>query len=504
MRRLVSRSHIYLLLILLLALGVRLLGISSRPIWYDEAFSILFAEKGPQAMAYGTLSPTGAGSADIHPLEYYTLLWMWMQMFGRSLTAVRLLSVLVGLGNIAFIYLIGRELFDDRLAATGALISALAPFQVHFAQEIRMYGLLALWLMACTYTYLRGSRSGHWTWWVLFAIFAAAAQYTHNLAALYLIPLALTPLFRREWRTLRSVVFGGLLAVALYLPWLLHLPAQIAKVQQAYWTVRPGVEKFFTLLLVYTTNLPLPNTWLLPALFTALAVTVISLWQTFRTLHKDKKSAEPGLWLLYLAFAPPALAVLISQWQPIYVERIFLPAAVIYGLWVTWAIFGTHLPRPVSVLMIALLAAGAAAGLWQHLTYSGFPYVPCGPMGAAVEAAIQPGDAIIHSNKLSLLPCLYSHPELPQRYIADTPGTGADTLAPATRGVLGVDDVPDLVAATQGKDRVWFIVFQTSIDEYTSAGDATHPHLAWLAQHYRLDHTEDWDDLRVLLYTRAP
>ena len=120
MRRLVSRSHIYLLLILLLALGIRLLGISSRPIWYDEAFSILFAEKGPQAMAYGTLSPTGAGSADIHPLEYYTLLWMWMQMFGRSLTAVRLLSVLAGLGNIAFIYLIGRELFDDRLAANPA------------------------------------------------------------------------------------------------------------------------------------------------------------------------------------------------------------------------------------------------------------------------------------------------------------------------------------------------------------------------------------------------
>ena len=73
-----------LVLILALALVIRLAGIATRPIWYDEAFSILFSEKGLSAMLYGTLSKVGAGTADIHPLGYYTLLWMWMDVFGRS------------------------------------------------------------------------------------------------------------------------------------------------------------------------------------------------------------------------------------------------------------------------------------------------------------------------------------------------------------------------------------------------------------------------------------
>src|SRR5215813_561423 len=89
--------------ILLVALLVRLLGISSRPIWYDEAFAILFSQKGLSAMLYGTLAPTGAGSADIHPLGYYTVLWLWMKVFGDSLVATRLLSLIAGLISVSLV-----------------------------------------------------------------------------------------------------------------------------------------------------------------------------------------------------------------------------------------------------------------------------------------------------------------------------------------------------------------------------------------------------------------
>src|SRR5215208_3825945 len=90
--------------ILILALCTRLLGIASRPIWYDEAFAVLFSEKGLSAMLYGTLAPTGAGSADIHPLGYYTLLWLWMKVFGESLVVTRLLSVMAGLISVYVVY----------------------------------------------------------------------------------------------------------------------------------------------------------------------------------------------------------------------------------------------------------------------------------------------------------------------------------------------------------------------------------------------------------------
>src|ERR1700690_4108109 len=127
------------LLILILALAVRLLGIATRPIWYDEAFSILFSEKGISPMLYGTLAATGAGTADIHPLGYYTLLWLWMKSFGESLIAVRMLSILAGMAVVGLIYLIGFELFGETTAQLAMLLTALAPFQIHYAQEIRMY-----------------------------------------------------------------------------------------------------------------------------------------------------------------------------------------------------------------------------------------------------------------------------------------------------------------------------------------------------------------------------
>src|SRR5215212_9072888 len=112
--------------ILVLALCVRLLGIASRPIWYDEAFSILFAEKGFGAMLYGTLAPTGAGSADIHPLGYYTLLWLWMKVFGESLVVTRLLSVIAGLISVYLIYLIALEGLSEAKVAQLAMLFAAA------------------------------------------------------------------------------------------------------------------------------------------------------------------------------------------------------------------------------------------------------------------------------------------------------------------------------------------------------------------------------------------
>jgi uncharacterized membrane protein len=129
--------------------------------------------------------------------------------------------------------------------------AALAPFQIHYSQEIRMYSFLAMWLLLATYAYQRGSKTGNWPWWIVFSVAAALAQYTHNLAAFYLVPLALLPILQKDWKTFRAVLLAGMGALLLYFPWALQLPAQFAKVQTAYWVERPDVSKLFTLLLVF-------------------------------------------------------------------------------------------------------------------------------------------------------------------------------------------------------------------------------------------------------------
>ena len=204
-----------LILILTLALVIRLAGIDTRSIWYDEAFSVLLAEQGPAAILSGTLAADAdLSAAEEHPPAYYFMLWSWMQAFGNSLVAVRMLSIIASLGIVFCAYLIAKHLFNRQTALTAALLTTILPFQIHYGQEIRMYVFMTFWLCLATLAFLKRQ-------WILFAVTAALAQYTHNLAAFYLIPLAFTPVFQKDWKTLRSVTLAGFAAIIIYSPWLI-------------------------------------------------------------------------------------------------------------------------------------------------------------------------------------------------------------------------------------------------------------------------------------------
>jgi len=491
------------LFILILALLVRLIGITSRPIWYDEAFSILFSEKGLGAMLYGTLAPTGIGSADIHPLGYYTLLWLWMKVFGNSLVAARSLSIIAGVVSIYLIYLIAlKATSDSGMAHLSMLFAAMAPFQVHYAQEIRMYAFLTMWLLLATYAYQRGVREGNWKWWAIFSISAALAQYSHNLAAFYLVPLALLTLLQKNWSAFRAMILAGVGALLLYGPWLVQLPAQFSKVQNAYWVERPDVSKLFTLLIVYLANTPIPPQWIVGVLAIVLGITVIGVLQTVMTMRRA--AARDGLWLLYLAFVPALLLFFFSQWRPVYIERALLPSGAIFCIWLAWVVTKTNLPRTAQFGILGLVAIGAALGLYQHLTYQDFPYGPFEELDLSLRQRLNAQSVIVHSNKLTMLPAMLFDRDLPQSFIGDEPGSPADTLAEPTQQVLNIRAQDDIEAAIGDAQQVWYIIYERSIAEYKARGNSTHPDLEFLEGRYNQQHVENWDGIQVFYFTQEP
>lgn len=499
-----KQSNLIIVAILIFALFIRLLGVISRPIWYDEAFSILFAEKGLNAMLFGTLAPTGAGSADIHPLGYYTLLWLWMGPFGRSLVATRLLSIVTGLVSVYLIYLIAFEALSDRKAAhLSMFIAALAPFQVHYAQEIRMYSLLLMWLLLATFAYQRGAKTRSWKWWGIFAVAAALAQYTHNLAAFYLVPLALLPILQKDWKTFQAVVLAAFSALILYFPWLIQLPTQFAKVQQAYWVERPDISKLFTLLLVYTTNTPIPENLISSALLIALILATIGFQQTVKTALLPQ-GARNNPELLYLSFGPPLLLFLFSQWRPVYVERALLASGAIFCIWLAWVLLRSNLSKIVQYSLSGLLVMSFLLGVYQHITYRDFPYGPFKELQLSLRQRGQPQDVIVHSNKLSFLPAMFYDPNLSQTFIGDPPGSRSDTLATATQQVLGIRAQLDIQTATRDATRVWYIIYQRALEEYETHETSIHPDLEYLNSNYRIELQESWGGLQLYLYSRKP
>ena len=127
------------LLLAITALGaaLRFHHIGSEALWLDEAFSIWMAQQPLAQMLQWAVR------IDQHPPLYYALLHAWLGL-GDGAGTVRALSALCGTLNIPIIFLLGRRLAGLRAGLLAALLLAVSPFHVHFAQEARMYALLAL------------------------------------------------------------------------------------------------------------------------------------------------------------------------------------------------------------------------------------------------------------------------------------------------------------------------------------------------------------------------
>jgi hypothetical protein len=118
-----------------------------------------------------------------------------------------------------------------------------------------------------------------------------------------------------------------------------------------------------------------------------------------------------------------------------------------------------------------------------------------------IQNRLEAGDVIVHSSKLSYLPAFYYNPSLPQSFILDPENSSIDTLSPATRQILNVTAHKTIENATTAAKRVWFIIYQTSMDEYTNAGKV-HPDLIYLNTNFELKDSEQLGDLTIYLYSR--
>jgi mannosyltransferase len=497
-----DRSIPPILLIVGVALLVRLIDLGARPMWYDEAMAVMQSQKGLASMLYGTLTVENGVAANVHPLLYHTLLWIWEQIVGTEAASVRLFSVLMGIGIVVAGYYISRQLFADRVAMLTGWALAFSPFQVHYSQEARMYALLALLLLSATIVYWRALHRGRLVHWVIFAILAASAQYTHNLAAVYLVPLCATPVILRRWKEVLHTIGAGLVALVLYLPWLLHLPSQLARVQQSYWIGRPGLVELVRTLLVFMVGLPVPSWALSVAVFSAVFLVVLGVVSTVRAWKENPVLTRRAVWIVYLSAAPVGFMFLLSLFQPIYLDRAMLAAGSAFLIWIVWALDRKALVTGLVYIGYVALASSFAVGLYGFFSYRGFPYAPYQAMDDYLAAQARPGEVILHSNKISAIPAMYYDPSLAQSFLADPPQSGSNTLSRATQEMLGIEAAADVQSAVGDAEGVWFIIFPGEIQDYLSAGATQHPTLAWLEARFSIDRIVSFGELQVYHFVR--
>ena len=396
------REDILILLLLLVAFGLRVWGLADHNIWWDEGLATWAARLPVRDILRWT-------AHDVHPPLYFLLLRGWWLIVGDGEFVLRFPSALAGVLGVSVIHGLGRSLGGHKAGLLAALFLTLSRFAVSWSQEMRMY-IWATTLTAGTLwatVRLWRSHGGDQRTWAAYVLTVAGGLW--SLFLTISVPLITNLAFPLVWlrrgrprRLLTHWITAQLAAVVIFVPWLVYsLPRM-----PTWSSSEPFSPLFFVHL--YTTMLavgvPLNldiYTPLTLAAFGVLAIGAVALWRSHRTPIQTG-----GLAMLAFGLILPALVVYTVSlpihlyYAPRLVPRYLLPLSVCFYTLLGWGLAVlSHKQRWAAILGSILVVAIALSGLIPF--YPGRArrddYVS---LAATLRAHRHPGDAIIlHTDK---------------------------------------------------------------------------------------------------------
>ena len=213
----------------LVGLLLRLVEIGSKPLWSDEALTLLISKWPVAMLMLRVVDPT--------PGLYY-LLHKLLISDSASLAGIRAISLVCGVALIPLVALFGTIVGGRRVGLLSAGLVALSAPLIDYSQEARAYALLVLLIMASAVgllLMLRAIATGDKPpvrQAFVFATCALLAFYTHFIALFWIGPavflLALTAA-RTPDASVQRTVRLTILAIFLLLPFLLWIVGALSK-----------------------------------------------------------------------------------------------------------------------------------------------------------------------------------------------------------------------------------------------------------------------------------
>ncbi|MDI7274614.1 MAG: glycosyltransferase family 39 protein [Anaerolineae bacterium] len=446
----------------LLAFLLRTVGLDIQGYWYDEGSSVFLARQGLAQIVLGKFD---------HPPLYHLLLALWVRLVGTAEFATRYFSVCWGvlvvlLGGALIRLLIGR-----RAAALAALLLAVSPVEVWYAQEARMYALvsaLSLGSSVCLVRVMQGRGGKHL--WALYAFANVAAVYTHYCAVLALLAqsawVLLHVLQQRNLRLVRPwIAAHAALALAL-LPWLPVALMYRRAAASTYWpgrltwqyVVREAALGFAGADLTISERAAVPL---------CVATGVLVGLGILAALVREQ--SRWGALLLVAYVVVPFLAFYVfAQNRPKFSPRYLLvtvPALLGLagaGVAMVWPRVARRWHEAARVGLAAVLvgSVAAASAYASTNTWRDSAYGRDDLRGAArfLAGAVGPEESLILlSGHFAPAFALYCHQE------DWFPIPPAMTPAPSVEDVLTLDVLDAVNLAVQGKQGVWLLLWQHEV-----------------------------------------
>jgi hypothetical protein len=344
--------------------------------WMDEGLSVGIA-------SHPLLDIPTVLHQDGSPPLYYLLLHVWMSVIGRSEADTHALSLLFATLTIPAAMWGGWSLFGRRAGWIGAVLAALNPFLTAYAQETRMYSLMALLgLLTAAFlahAYVFGGRR----YIPLFAVGLAAMLYTHGWGLFFAVGAVITmlPLWRRavdRRAFLRDALLGFGGAALLFAPWLPTLLFQAAHTG-APWGHAPR----FGVVIQLSRGL-LGGDRAAVGLLLAAGVGIAGVFSKRRSLTEAGTLRS----LLLLLVATLAVAWVMSQLSPAWTVRYF---AAVLGPLLLLAAAGLARAERLGLVALALVAI-----FWINpKSYTSSYKSDVRDIAATLNSQLRPGDLVV-------------------------------------------------------------------------------------------------------------
>jgi len=392
-------GYAFLLLIVVLAIFLRFYDISAEDVWCDEANSIVIAELTPAHIITRM-------SHDASPPLYYFLLHYWMEVFGKSELALRSLSALFGFLLVIAVYFTGKRIFSEPVGLYAALITSVAPIQIMYSQQIRMYSLLPLMSLMSMYFLLRYIQEKKGFLLAGYGLFTVLSLFTHNYG-LFLLPaqVLLILFYMRE----RKMILWWMLSVAcigaLYALWIPSLSGQMSSASATGW--RDDFWKLYgfagSLFMSFSSFSPggyqppyvplntLRGTPILPVLL-MLILLIVGLIPLFIKKYAQWKTGV--VWLALYCFIPLICAGVVSMLR----SSIYIPGRtdqLVFPAFCLLTAVGIQQLRPLFLKYAAVILVM----IFSVITLSDYYLLETKPgnkmIAQAVKERLVPGDTII-------------------------------------------------------------------------------------------------------------
>ncbi|MCL4535510.1 MAG: glycosyltransferase family 39 protein [Bacteroidetes bacterium] len=454
------------------AFALRAFQLAGQSLWSDEIFVVRFT-----ALPLADMLPALARS-EPHPPLYYTLVHFWRLTAGSGEEALRYPSLFFSVLCIPAIYLLGRSLLGGTAGLLAALILAINPFQVWYAQEARMYTMPVAGTLLAAYLLYRALRDDRWRWWLgyfLAAVLGLGAHYYAFLALAAINGVALWPIGRRP-RLLRGWLAANAAVASLTALWFLY----IWRILTAYpgWmqkTTLPEILWRSTVAFSMGTSFPPEYVHAAGLAFAAFFIVsaAIAIWRPPRGYQAPILFLTYGLLPLVGAYA---LQELLHR--PIYHERYVIVAAPAIYLMI-----GAALARArrwwwmASAALLAGVVAVSSFSVYNHFFNAAFAKGEMRELARYMEARAGQSDVVLAVEARDQIYEYYARRPLPRVPVGDMP-----TLQ---------RDLPRLL---ERYERIWFLpYFNLETDIYPEQ---------WLSQHAYLVEQRWFNNGRLLWYSR--